>query len=419
MHFALVIPELHKRGGTERCMASLAEALQRRGHRFTVFANRCDPAVLPGAQRWRVPMVRRPHLLRFFSFLFAQAIARFLAQGSARFVAQGLPQTLPQGIASRLTTMRGERFDLVLSTGPDVLRPSVTVLHCSAAGFARLARDESQQSSGSLLSRLKRWNSALSYRAIARVERRVIGRGARTSVAISQTLKDEFKQFHGERASGLQVIPDGVDLSEFGPRGVEVRERVRRQMNIAAEEKIVLFVGHNWYRKGLPTLVDAIKRMSGDAVLVVAGAGERLLRIEMAHALEGRIRFVGTCNSMADLYAASDVLALPTLHEPFGLPVLEAMACRLPVVVSRRAGVAELITDGVDGLLLKDPTDALELTRAIEQVLHDPSLRNGMSEAGRRTAEQYSWDALAGQFETLCLEARRQLCCEVAGRNGR
>jgi glycosyltransferase involved in cell wall biosynthesis len=199
MHFALVIPELHKRGGTERCMASLAEALQRRGHRFTVFANRCDGSVLPGAKRWHVPMVRRPHLLRFLSF--------FLAQGSARFLAQA--------VARRVATTGGERFDLVLSSGPDVLRPGVTVLHCSAAGFAQLAREESQQSSGSLLSRLKRWNSALSYRAIAKIERRVVGWGAGTRVAISQTLKDEFSKFHGERADGLRVIPDGVDLSEF------------------------------------------------------------------------------------------------------------------------------------------------------------------------------------------------------------
>jgi glycosyltransferase involved in cell wall biosynthesis len=398
MHFALVIPELHKRGGTERCMASLAEALQRRGHRFTVFANRTDPAVLPEAKRWRVPMVRRPHLLRFFSFLVAQGITRFFAEAVAR----------------RDAAMGGERFDLVLSTGPDVLRPGMTVLHCSAAGFAQLAREESQQSAGSLLSRLKRWNSALSYRAIAKIERRVVGRGARTGVTVSQTLKDEFREFHGERADSLQVIPDGVDLSEFYPTSPAAREHARARLNVSSEQKVVLFVGHNWYRKGLPTLVEAINQIDR-AVLVVAGAGERLLRSTIEQTLQGRVRFVGTCKEMSELYAAADALVLPTLHEPFGLPVLEAMACGVPVVVSRRAGVAELITDGVDGLLLEDPTDAAELTRAIARILDDSSLRNRMSAAGARTAERYSWDTLAEQFEALCWET----CREAAGRNGR
>jgi glycosyltransferase involved in cell wall biosynthesis len=190
---------------------------------------------------------------------------------------------------------------------------------------------------------------------------------------------------------------------------------VRRELKITPEQKVVLFVGHNWHRKGLPTLVQAISRMSGDAVLVVAGAGERLLQTTVEQTLQSRVRFVGTCKEMSELYAAADVLALPTLHEPFGLPVLEAMACGVPVVVSRRAGVAELITDGADGLLLKDPTDAAELKRAIARILDDSSLRSGMSAAGAHTAKRYSWDTLAEQFETLCCET----CREAAGRNRR
>ena len=81
----------------------------------------------------------------------------------------------------------------------------------------------------------------------------MVGRGARTGVAISQTLKDEFREFHGERANGLQVVPDGVDLNEFYPTTRESREHARARLNVSSEQKVVLFVGHNWYRKGLPT----------------------------------------------------------------------------------------------------------------------------------------------------------------------
>jgi UDP-glucose:(heptosyl)LPS alpha-1,3-glucosyltransferase len=381
MHFALVIPELHKQGGTERCMASLAEALERRGHDFTIFANRRDPGVLKSAKWHRVPMLKRPHIPRFFSFLSNQALARWVAN------------------------VRGERFDAVFCTGPDVLRPTVTIFHCSAAGFAELASHASQERSGSAISRLKRWNSRLSYRAIATLERRVVRNGAQTAVAISQTLRSEFQRHHGEDAGRLKILPDGVDLREFTPKGADVRERVRRELCIPREARVVLFVGHNWLRKGLPTLIEAVNRVRDDnAVLVVAGAGESTLRSDAERTLGNRVRFLGTRSDMADLYASSDVLALPTIHEPFGLPVLEAMACALPVIVSRNAGVAELITDGSDGVLLDDPSDAGELAAAITHLLADLHTRELMGAAARKTAEQFSWDALAARFESMCDE---------------
>jgi len=388
MHFALVIPELHKQGGTERCMASLAEALERRGHRFTVFANRRDPSVLAAAPWHRVPMVRSPHIPRFFSFFVAQSLAR------------------------RWANLKGERFDVVFSTGPDVLTPNVTVFHCSAAGFAELARQDSQEQRGSWLSRLKRWNSELSYRAIAKVERRVMARGARQGVAISRALKDEFTHFHGAQADRLRVIPDGVDLSDFYPRGSEVRARVRAELGIGDDQRVVLFVGHNWFRKGLSTLIEAVARIDdSNVLLLVAGAGEDTLRQEATRKLSSRVRFVGTHTKMPELYAAADVLALPTLHEPFGLPVLEAMACRLPVIVSRNSGVAELITDGTDGLLISNPQDAAELCTQLQRVLTDAHFAETLAVSGRRTAERFSWDSLATEFEALCIDA--------AGRNGR
>jgi glycosyltransferase involved in cell wall biosynthesis len=385
MHFALVIPELHKRGGTERCTADLAEALVRRGHRFTIFAHHRDRAVLPGSRWHRVPMLPRPHLPRFFSFLVAQTFARALAR------------------------MRGERFDLVLCTGPDVLRPHISVFHCSAAAFAELATDESQQVHASKLSRVRRWTSRLTYRAIACVEEQVASRGAQRAIAISNHLKNEFGRLHGAHAAQMKVLPDGVDLLEFYPRGIQARLRVRRELDIEPQDKAVLFVGHNWLRKGLPTLAKAIARDEDDRlVLVVAGMGDKQARSEISEQLGTRVRFVGTWARMAELYAAADVLVLPTLHEPFGLPVLEAMACGLPVIVSRSAGVAELITHGIDGLLLSDPRDPAEVAQLLRRLLVDSLLRQTLAANARHRAQQFSWDALAADFEAIADDAARR-----------
>lgn len=382
MHFALVIPELHKRGGTERCVAGLAEALVRRGHRFTVFSNQRDPQVLPSAAWRRVPIVRRPHIPRFFSFLVAQELIR--AVGRAR----------------------GERFDAVLSTGPDVLSPEVTVFHCSAAGFAELAKDSTQEREGSAMSRLKRWNSRLSYRAIAHMERKVVSRGARRAVAISGALKREFEHFHGPSASRLQVIADGVDHTDFFPRGADTRARLRSDLRISAEQRVVLFVGHNWFRKGLPTLVEAMRRLQTPAaVLLIAGAGDPAHEKQITTTLSPGVRFLGVRTDMAELYSCADAVALPTLHEPFGLPILEAMACGVPVVVSKLAGVSELIHDGVDGLLLADPSDATALAGKLDLLLANGDFRDRIGSAAIATATKFSWDALAPQFEALCEEA--------------
>jgi glycosyltransferase involved in cell wall biosynthesis len=382
MHFALVIPELHKRGGTERCVASLAEALVRRGHRFTVFANQRDPQVLPSAKWRRVPIVRRPHIPRFFSFMVSQELVR--AVGRAR----------------------GDCFDAVLSTGPDVLSPEVTVFHCSAAGFAQLAKNSSQQREGSAMSRLKRWNSRLSYRAIAYMERQVVRRGARRAVAISGALKREFEHFHGPSASRLQVIADGVDLADFFPRGADTRARLRADLRISPEQRVVLFVGHNWFRKGLPTLVEAMRHLrTPNALLLIAGAGDPAHEKQIAATLGSRVRFLGVRSDMAELYACADSVALPTLHEPFGLPILEAMACGVPVVVSKVAGVSELISDGIDGLLLDDANDATALAGKLDLLLATGDFRDRIASAAITTAARFSWDALAPQFEALCEEA--------------
>ncbi len=100
-------------------------------------------------------------------------------------------------------------------------------------------------------------------------------------------------------------------------------------------------------------------------------------------------------------YAASDVLLLPSLYEPFGLSILEAMASGLPVLVSRDSGAAELINDGVDGLLINDPTDVAEISAKLGALLKDADLRTRLGKQARRAALQYPWDRVARETEEV------------------
>jgi len=108
-----------------------------------------------------------------------------------------------------------------------------------------------------------------------------------------------------------------------------------------------------------------------------------------------RIIFVPHSSNLWEYYAASDIFVLPTIYEPFGLVIVEAMASGLPVITSRVAGAADLITDGVNGLLLRAPSDVHGLAAKIELLLSNAGLRKAMGERARETAEKSSWDQVA------------------------
>jgi glycosyltransferase involved in cell wall biosynthesis len=170
---------------------------------------------------------------------------------------------------------------------------------------------------------------------------------------------------------------------------------------------VVLFVGGEFRRKGLDRLIPAI---GPNMKLIVVGRGEHLdhyRRLAAACGLEGRIEFAGHCaDDVRRYYAQADVVVLPSVSEAFGMSILEGMACGLPVVASPAAGVASLIAEGRNGFLAGE-VDAL---RAALASLQDPAVRNRMGEKARRTAESYSWDRIASDYEEVYrewAEARR------------
>ena len=89
------------------------------------------------------------------------------------------------------------------------------------------------------------------------------------------------------------------------------------------------------------------------------------------------------------------MFAFPTYYEPFGMVITEAMASGLPVITSRSAGASEMITEGVNGLLLDQPGDDEELSRKIMLLLSDQALRKNMGERARPAASGYSWSHVA------------------------
>lgn len=238
------------------------------------------------------------------------------------------------------------------------------------------------------------------------MERQVYS-GEKTFIAISHSVARELGDLFGIQ-DRIHVIHHGVDSNEFRPAdGVaeleERRSRIRKEIGLREGEKAALFVGA-YERKGLGVAIEAMARLSPQARskirLVAVGGGnhEKFLAHARRQGVEDRVVLLGHRKNIAEVYQASDLFVLPTLYEPFGLVILEALASGLPSIVSRLAGASELIRDGESGILIQDPTQPDEVARALERLARDEDLCLSMGKKARELAVARSWDQVAREY---------------------
>jgi UDP-glucose:(heptosyl)LPS alpha-1,3-glucosyltransferase len=204
-------------------------------------------------------------------------------------------------------------------------------------------------------------------------------------------------------------VRHGVDSNLFHPADAstgEERLETRRRLGIGPEEIAVLFVGA-FDRKGLSTILDAVALLDAGTIgrvkLVAAGSGSRDRFVELArgHGIADRLVFAGYQKEIAAYYRAADLFLFPTLYEPFGMAILEAMSSGLPSIVSRRAGAAELMIHGESGHLIENPADAREIAAALARLIGDPAARGHLGREARRVAGARSWDSVAREYAAV------------------
>jgi len=135
------------------------------------------------------------------------------------------------------------------------------------------------------------------------------------------------------------------------------------------------------------------------------GAGHIREGDRAARAVKDRVRFLLPSPDVMQFYAAADLYVGPSLQDSFALPPSEAMACALPVITSVANGGAEIMTNGVDGLIVQNPRDAEELARLIQCVIKDPELRLRLGQNALATARQYSWERSTNEMRHLFQDA--------------
>ncbi len=214
----------------------------------------------------------------------------------------------------------------------------------------------------------------------------------------------------GRGAARFAVIPNGVDLSRFSVPAPPCS--LRDDFGIPCDAFLAGVVARLEPEKGHRFLVSAwpeVVASEPDAWLAIIGEGSLLpeLRARVA-ALPGaardRIIFTGRRDDISAVTADLSVAVLPSLREAQGISILEAMARRRPVVASCVGGIPEVITSGVDGLLVP-PESPPALAEALIALARSPSLRDRLGEAGYATVVgRFSIDAQVRRIEALYAE---------------
>ena len=186
------------------------------------------------------------------------------------------------------------------------------------------------------------------------------------------------------------MVYNGVDLKRFHPEN-ENRQSIRKELGVAENAVLILFVGSGFERKGLKYLLEATQYLrSEDWRLVIMGKGKWKQYLQFApENLRSRIIHKDPVPEIENYYSAADIFALPSIYEPFGNANLEALATGLPVITSRHCGAADIIQHRLNGLIVENPESPKEIADNIN-ILFDPVLRQSMSQNARTLAEKFS-----------------------------
>ena len=235
----------------------------------------------------------------------------------------------------------------------------------------------------------------------------------RRAVAVSEPVRQALADLPGKHCP-VVVIPPGIDrIDPVEPSRREAdRQAARTALGVSpdmAERALLLWVGNDGPKKGLPGLIEALARLPASVGLMLAGTSRpKALWQRQAAALGvlDRIADIGVRDDIALAYRACDVLVHPTLEDTYGMVVHEAMAHGRAVVVSaaQYCGIASDLTHGVNAQLLQDPTDVDALQHAIETALQ-PAVQEALSNQALAWAQQHRWPMVAQALEQLYFES--------------
>lgn len=227
---------------------------------------------------------------------------------------------------------------------------------------------------------------------------KIVLSNAEAVIALTSDMSLKIKSFYPRK---VHIVPNGVNIKVFRP------DIYKKNKN----EKVICYVGNLRPVKGVKYLLEAFRLILEDkknVKLIIIGDGpekKRLEKLSKEINISSKIKFLGDIpNSKLQNYLnISDIFVLPSISEGFPNVVLEAMACGLPVVATNIPGIAEVVENGVNGLLFEKKNSKM-LAIQIIALLNDNKLMESMSEINLKKASEYSWDNVVKRLEEIYLE---------------
>ena len=355
MKIAFIVHQYNRHIGHARYVAELASRFKK-DHEVHVFASFWEEPDPDGIIFHKVPAWRWRTLTCVLTFI--------------------LPATL----------MIGSKFDVVHAQGLCGFRHSVATAHFIQSKWIKRLKNQGKSLGSSTW--IWKW-------IIGPLENFALGPFcSKRVIAISQSVRRDLSCEY-QIKDNVELIYHGTDFDKFQINNVELyRAGIREKLGIKESSFCALFVGN--LQKGAAAAIRALISAESVYLMIVSGSdatAEKALAIELG--VENRVTWVPLSKNIERYFASADCFVFPTLYEPFGMVISEAMASGLPVITNREAGAAELIEHGVTGWLTEKPWDADQIAEGMRALANDPLLRKRMGEAARKAIEPFTWDRCA------------------------
>ena len=364
MKIAVVINRYGSIGGAERFVFELTERLARvDSFQVHVLTNKWQNGG-DSITFHKIPIVRFPRWLRPISFAY---------------------------FAKRI--IQAETFDIVHS--------HERILEMNLLSFNGLPHE-------TWIKETKRKHLSLFDRTTAWLEREGIqNKDFHTILPVSTLVKEELLKLYDIPESKICVVHPGVSIDRFSNLDkVVCRKEIRRRHGMSKTDVVVLFVGMNFEIKRLEIVLKSVANMvkKGDKPikLLIVGKGDITGYSSMARDLGigEKVIFTGVREDVEKYYLASDIFAMPSLFESFGLAVLEAMAAGLPVIISGRVGARDIVHSASSGLILPETPTPSDMTEALSHLM-EPARRKKMGERAKQSALKHDWTKVAHQVAQI------------------
>jgi len=229
-------------------------------------------------------------------------------------------------------------------------------------------------------------------------------RDASKVIALSRVEAEQYRAM-GVPEEKIAIIPNGIDLSEYAnlpPKG-----SFKKKYDIGEEEKIVLYLGRIHKIKGIDILVKAftnvIEKLDNVRLVIVGpddGYLDELEALTKALKMENNVLITGPLYGRDKLkaYVDAEVYVLPSRYETFPMTVLEAMACRVPIILSKECGISEVVRDNAGIMVNPSPT---VLERALLRILSDENLQRTCREKCKTVIKNFDISKVVSKLEMV------------------